>query len=350
MSQNAFFLEPIPPFRLDLTAWTLRRRPDNAIDRWDGTTYRRVLTPAGGPVEVAVVQTGPPESPRLRVTVHGAPLSPELKQSVTAALERLLGLRTDLAAFYRLASRDAELGPLAQRFRGMKPPRFPSVFECVVNAIACQQVTLTLGIRLLSLLAEAHGPVVAGEEGPAHAFPRPEDLARLDPDEFRQLGFSRQKGRAMIELAQISAEGHAELEELAALPDEEAVARLCRLRGVGRWSAEYVLLRRLGRVHIFPGDDVGARNNLQRWLRLADPLDYEAVRRTLARWHPYGGLIYFHLLLDRIEEAGHLPEDRQEATETLADMELVDEAGRDSFPSSDAPSWTPLTAGPPVRG
>jgi DNA-3-methyladenine glycosylase II len=350
VSQNAFLLEPIPPFRLDLTAWTLRRRPDNAIDRWDGTTYRRVLTPAGGPVEVAVVQTGPPESPRLRVMVHGALLSPELKQFVTAALEQLLGFRTDLAAFYRLASRDAELGPLAQRFRGMKPPRFPSVFECVVNAIANQQVTLTLGIRVLSLLAEAHGPVVAGEEGPAHAFPRPEDLARLDPDQFRQLGFSRQKGRAIIELAQISAEGHADLEKLAALPDEEAIARLCRLRGVGRWSAEYVLLRRMGRVHIFPGDDVGARNNLQRWLRLADPLDYEAVRRTLARWHPYGGLIYFHLLLDRIAEAGYLPEDRQEATETLADMELVDEAGRESFPSSDPPSWTPLTAGPPERG
>ena len=253
MSRNAFFLEPIPPFRLDLTAWTLRRRADNAIDRWDGATYRRVLTLPSGPVEVAVVQTGPPEAPRLRVTVHGAPLDPEVKQAVTAALERLLGLRIDLAEFYRLASRDAELGPLAERFRGMKPPRFPSVFEGVVNSIACQQVTLTLGIRLLNRLAESYGPVVAGEEGPAHAFPRPEDLALLAPEALRELGFSRQKGRAMIELARIGAEGQAELEGLAALPDEEAVARLCRLRGVGRWSAEYVLLRGLGRTNIFPG-------------------------------------------------------------------------------------------------
>ena len=76
MSRNAFFLEPTPPFRLDLTVWTLRRRPDNAIDRWDGTTYRRALALANGPVEVAVVQTGPPEAPRLRVTVHGGSAQP----------------------------------------------------------------------------------------------------------------------------------------------------------------------------------------------------------------------------------------------------------------------------------
>jgi DNA-3-methyladenine glycosylase II len=75
---------------------------------------------------------------------------------------------------------------------------------------------------------------------------------------------------------------------------------------VGRWTAEYVLLRGLGRTNIFPGDDVGARNNLGRWLRLTKPLDYEGVRHILARWQRFGGLVYFHLLLDRLEEAGYL--------------------------------------------
>jgi len=82
--------------------------------------------------------------------------------------------------------------------------------------------------------------------------------------------------------------------------------RLTELRGVGRWTAEYVLLRGLGRVHIFPGDDVGVRNKLQGWLGLQKPLDYESVQRTLARWHPYEGLIYFHLLLHSLAEKEEL--------------------------------------------
>src|SRR5215472_11323553 len=67
-----FTLEPAPPFRLDLTAWALRRRPHNAVDRWDGQTYRRVLMLNGKPCEVAVTQIAAPNSPRLRIAVTGA--------------------------------------------------------------------------------------------------------------------------------------------------------------------------------------------------------------------------------------------------------------------------------------
>ncbi len=306
MSRRAFYLEPVPPFRLDLTVWTLRRRADNAVDRWDGQSYRRVLLLPAGLVEVTVVQVRPPEAPRLRVAVEGQRLHSPLRTAVTSALSRLLGLHVDLAAFYRFAARQGPLGGLARRFRGMKPPRFATLFEGLVNAIACQQVTLTLGIRLLNRLAASYGAAPPGGDEAVHAFPRPDDLASLRPDQLRRLGFSRQKARAMIELARSITRGHWHLDEIAELSDTQAVERLRTLRGVGRWTAEYVLLRGLGRTNVFPGDDIGARNKLRRWLGLTGPLDYDAVRRTLARWQRFGGLIYFHLLLDGLEEAGYL--------------------------------------------
>jgi DNA-3-methyladenine glycosylase II len=80
------------------------------------------------------------------------------------------------------------------------------------------------------------------------------------------------------------------------MANEEIVGYLTTLRGIGRWSAEYALLRGLGRLDIFPGDDVGARNNLQRLFHLHTKPDYEEINKLTSQWHPYEGLVYFHLL------------------------------------------------------
>jgi len=140
----------------------------------------------------------------------------------------------------------------------------------------------------------------------ARAFPRPEDLAALKPKLLRRLGFSRQKAGAIIELSRAIVTDNLDRDGLASLDDESAVEQLRGLHGVGRWTAEYVLLRGLGRLHIFPGDDVGARNTLQQWLGLRKPLDYNGTRRVLAKWKPYAGLTYFHMLLYRLNETGYL--------------------------------------------
>jgi DNA-3-methyladenine glycosylase II len=130
-----FRLYPRPPFRLDLTVWALRRRAQNAIDAWDGRSYRRALVIHGRPVAVEATQVGPATAPRLDVTVEGQWLASSVESSATTALTRLLGLQIDLSSFYARAATDRILGPLAQRYRGLKPPRFPTLFECLLNAV-----------------------------------------------------------------------------------------------------------------------------------------------------------------------------------------------------------------------
>lgn len=301
-------LTPVRPFRLDLTAWALRRRANNLIDRWDGRVYRRVLVLRDRPVEISVTQEGAPDSARLRVTATGVRLGPRAEPAVRAAAERMLGLHVDLRGFYERAAGHPKLKRLAERFRGVKPPRFPTVFECLVNAFACQQLSLTVGIILLNRLTERYGAAAGGQGGGARAFPQPGDLAVARPATLRRLGFSGHKTLAILSLAKAVAAGRIDLERIGDLEDVAAVARLSELRGVGRWSAEYVLLRGLGRFRVFPVDDVGARNNLARWLALRRSLDADGVLQVLARWSPYAGLIYFHLLLDRLAKAGLLAE------------------------------------------
>jgi DNA-3-methyladenine glycosylase II len=297
---QSFTLLPRPPFRLDLTAWTLRRRPENAIDVWDGETYRRVLAGRSQPLMIEVRQRAQLDAPRLSVELHCDAPWPEMRAEATAALERLLGIRVELTPFYDFAARQPRLGPLARRFVGMKPPRYLSAFECLTNAIACQQVSLASGIQLLNRFAHTFGCSVAVGSMRQHAFPRPEELASVSVDELRKLGFSRQKAAAVINLAAQAVSGEVDFDSLGQHPDQLVVERLCELRGIGRWSAEYALLRGLGRLHVFPGDDVGARNGLQQWLGLPQGLDYASAGETLQRWQPYGGLIYFHMLLDKL--------------------------------------------------
>lgn len=67
-------------------------------------------------------------------------------------------------------------------------------------------------------------------------------------------------------------------------------------------------MRGLGRLDVYPADDVGSQNKFQRWLNLEERPDYDAIYRIIDRWRPYRGLIYFYLLLDQQERQGLLGE------------------------------------------
>jgi DNA-3-methyladenine glycosylase II len=202
---------------LILTAWALRRRERNIVDLWDATTYQRVLEIGGFSLKVAVRQVGSREHSRLHVSVTGRQISRDAQNRVASALVRILGLRMDLTDFYALAARDRRLAPLVERFLGVKPPRFPTVFEGLVNAIACQKLPLTVGIELLNRLAIQCSPAIRTDGATRFAFPRPEDLVRLTPQKFRQLGFSYSKASSLLDLSRSLVERKTDLEELGAV-------------------------------------------------------------------------------------------------------------------------------------
>ena len=139
---------------------------------------------------------------------------------------------------------------------------------------------------------------------------------RLKAPTFRKLGFSYGKAKSILTLSRSIVAGEQGLHSLEGLDETEAVAWLMQLRGVGRWTAEYVLLRGLGRTSMFPGDDVGARNHLGEWLGRRQPLDYERVKRAVTRWQPYAGLVYFHFLLAGLIESGEMTKQNHQLPQT----------------------------------
>jgi DNA-3-methyladenine glycosylase II len=304
MDENQFIVPVTAPFRLDFTAWALRRRGSNIVDQWTDGHYARLFVIRDRAVWVTIGQ--PKGAGReLVVTVRADQrIDERLHKQVRLLVHKMFGLTSDLGAFYLLAEHDEILEHLVAEFAGVRPPRFPTVFEALVNSVACQQVSLDSGIAALNRLSRAFGVSVVSDGAAQCAFPRPVDLLDVPVESIKELGFSRQKARTIKDLTEhVMADGN-DLAHLENMTNDQVVTCLTGIRGIGRWSAEYVLLRGLGRLESFPGDDVGAQNNLQRLFDRDTKPGYDEIKTLVSRWSPYQGVVYFHLLLEKLRTRG----------------------------------------------
>jgi DNA-3-methyladenine glycosylase II len=189
MIQDSFLVHPLAPFRFDLTVWARRLRANNRIDQWNGTDYTHVLVVDHVPVKVCVSQQQTALHPELLVKVWSPKPIEHLSSRVREVLQHMLGLTIDLTGFYQLAKRDSTLYSLSQQCSGMKPPRFPSLFEALLNAFACQQVSLDVGMVLLNWLTATYGLKFEDGQAVCSAFPGPEEVAAASIESLRALGF-----------------------------------------------------------------------------------------------------------------------------------------------------------------
>jgi DNA-3-methyladenine glycosylase II len=152
----------------------------------------------------------------------------------------------------------------------------------LIRSISAQQVNLRWASTIRRRLAEKYGTRhdVAGE----YVFSiHAQGFATATVEELRSLQLTTAKARSVIAVAEAGRAGELDRNELAALDDEALIAHLTRLRGIGRWSAEWFLARTLGRAAVVAGD-LGVRKAVGR-LYDAGPLPTEdEVRRLTAHW------------------------------------------------------------------
>ena len=123
------------------------------------------------------------------------------------------------------------------------------------------------------------------------AFGSPPDLARLlaaSDEELRAAGMSRQKAGYIRSLAQLVLSGELDLESLPE-DDEEAIALLTKIKGIGRWSAEIYLLFAEGRGDVFPAGDLAVMVEIGRLLGFEDKPSEKELRELAEAWRPYRG-------------------------------------------------------------
>lgn len=284
-----------PPYDFPLTASFFARFDTEIVDRFRDGIYRRALWVNGRAIAVRVCQ----RARHLDVTVAGARLTADDMAALRGTVSRMLGVGQDLAGFYRLARRDPVLARTLPLLRGLHVAGYASLFEALVIAILSQQVTIRFANILKGRLVEAYGTRVRAWGEGLWAFPRPEDLAEAKVADLRAMQLSTRKGEYVVDLARNFGRGGWEEAGLAALDDEAFVARVASLRGLGRWSAEWALVRGLGRADLLPADDVGVQRAISEGYFRGRKLTPAMVDRFGRRWRPYRSLAISYLFTAR---------------------------------------------------
>ena len=139
-----------PPFSLVMTVWVLGMRTKNNIDRFKDHTYSRILSLNNAPVELTIKQINASgQQLEIKLRSHNK-LSDEQQNNIKRLVSIMFGTRVNMKPFYALAANDPALSQLVEQFYGMRPTRYPTIFEALINAIACQQVSLDAGIATLN--------------------------------------------------------------------------------------------------------------------------------------------------------------------------------------------------------
>jgi DNA-3-methyladenine glycosylase II len=280
-------LPVVQPYRLDLTVDALRRLASNAVDVVgpDGAYYR-ALAVDGELEAVRVVQR---DGAQIEIQASGS-------RDASAIVRRMLGVDVDLSDWLARSAKIPWLARIADYCRGVKPPRYATLWEAATHAIVFQQISIHAASAIMGRMVAALGRRVEIDGVTLRAFPTPAALLAADDAVLQAAGLSTNKRVHLRAVAAAIQDGDIVDTAIETMPTAQAAEALVRIRGLGPWSAAVILLRGFGRLDTFPMRDSGVARSIK--LLSGDPeIDVDAVLETLG---PTRGMLYFHLLLGRL--------------------------------------------------
>jgi DNA-3-methyladenine glycosylase II len=296
----AIELRPRAPFDFALFLRYMRIWPAAVLERIDGGRYRRAVNIGGRDVLLSLHSIGTPRRPRLVLEVSGPGIDRAVVDRAAALVRRTFMLDADPAPFLGAAQADPVLAEVAARLGGLRPVLIIDPFEAVLWSILGQQINLAFARRLKLALIDMCGSHMEAEGERYGLFPQPAQAMHLDPKLARERQFSRQKVEYIRGVAAAVLGGQLDFELLRNSPPEQALNALIAIRGIGRWTAEYLLIRALGFPDAIPAADVGLRKAIGHAYGMERNATEEEVRRLAENWHGWRGWAAFYWWLERL--------------------------------------------------
>jgi DNA-3-methyladenine glycosylase II len=156
----------------------------------------------------------------------------------------------------------------------------PHLFETLVDAIISQQISIKAADAILGRLRKA----ALGEAG---GLITPEALLPLEAEALRAVGVSPQKIRYLRDLTERVSDGRLDLARISEQDDEAVIEELVKVKGIGRWTAEMMLIFSLGRPDVLPVDDLGFLEGVREAYALEQRPTPKEMRERGEQWRPY---------------------------------------------------------------
>lgn len=250
----------------------------------------RILKPLRiGGEGILIAITEQPEVLNLEICCGGK--SDQILEAASDYVTRWFDLNRNLRPFYELLRIHDRLAFMPEQYHGLRLMGIPDLFEALCWCVIGQQINLTFAHRLKRRLVETWGRSIVHSTGRHYFFPDPEVVADLTVSELKAMQFSRRKAEYIIGIARRFAEGELSKSSIQALSNsEQMLNHLIQIRGVGPWTANYVLMKSLRQPDCITYGDTGLRSALSSLLELnrkPTKKEVDSFFEPFAGWESY---------------------------------------------------------------
>ena len=288
MNSENKVLIPIPAlFSFEECLWFLNRNYDDCLHIIKGDTIFKALEIGEEMLLVSIKE----HVGFLELDIIQGEPTQENKSYLVDYVREWFDMDTNIQPFYDLLKADGRIAYMAESYKGLRLIGISNLFEAICWCIIGQQINLSFAYKVKRRLVEHYGKRIYHENDSYYVFPEPEVLAAADPDLLKEMQFSKQKSDYVIGIAKAFASGSIDKEALRALPDFAARKKaLTDHKGIGVWTANYVLMKSLQEPGGIPHGDIGLLNALASHNIIQDRSEtakIEALFQQFAGWESY---------------------------------------------------------------
>jgi DNA-3-methyladenine glycosylase II len=248
--------------------------------------------------ETPIIEVSSEDANHLIVRFLGesVPTSKNLRADVAQYVREWFDLDRDLRPFYDMAKKDLLLGQAVESFYGLRIIGIPDLFEALCWGILGQQINLSFAYTLKRRFVEKYGRSVMHNGITYWVFPSPADVAVLPVEELESLRMTKKKSEYLIGAAKLMVDGKLSKEMVLEIGDYKSAEKmLVKIRGIGPWTANYVLMRCLRYPSAFPIDDVGLQNAIKHRLGREKKPAKDEILKLAVNWTNWESYATFYL-------------------------------------------------------